>query len=140
MKPIPPIFSDPWATACASLINASEAYRAAAQHWEGAVLLVMSLPGGTEADRRVFLDLWHGECRQARVARVEDDETARYIMAGEGEAWRQVLNGRIPPMLAFMTGKLKLTKGTLLELLPYVHAAKGLVAAAAAVEADWAGA
>ncbi len=95
----------------------------------------MALPDGVE--RPVFLDLWHGECREARVARAEDAEASRYVMAGDVEAWRQVLGGRTPPMLAFMTGKLKLTKGSLLELLPYVHAAKELVAAVAAVDADW---
>ena len=54
-------------------------------------------------------------------------------MAGTTAAWQQVLTGAVPPLLAIMTGKLKLTKGALAELLPYVNAAKELVLTAASV-------
>ncbi|MEO8634552.1 MAG: SCP2 sterol-binding domain-containing protein [Gemmatimonadales bacterium] len=131
-----PIFSDAWARACAERLNARDAYRAAAATWEGAILLRMHKAGG-EA-RRVFLDLWHGECRAARAGTAEDEEAARYILDGEPAAWEQVLTGRVAPLLAIMTGKLKLAKGSLAELLPYVNAAKELVSAAAEVDAIFA--
>lgn len=134
------VFSDRWARACAAAINANEAYRAAATAWEGAVILhvVARDPAG---ERRVYLDLWRGECRQARVGTEEDDASARYILAGEGRTWQQLLSGSTPPMMAIMTGRLRLTKGTMTELLPHVESARQLVVSVASVTAvfpDWA--
>ncbi len=127
-----PVFSDPWASACADRLNQNAAYRAAAATWEAALLLRMT--GDAPADERlVFLDLWQGECRLARAAGPEDEAAARYVLTGTAAAWELVLTGRTPPLLAIMTGKLRLTKGALTELLPYVNAAKELVASAAAV-------
>ena len=133
-----PVFSAPWAAACATAINGASAYRAAAATWEGAILLEM-LPEDPEGDvsRQVFFDLWHGECRGARVASPTDAGAARYVLSGSTSAWEQVLNGRVAPLLAVMTGKLKLTRGSLAELLPYVTAAKELVTAVASVPGEF---
>ncbi len=128
-----PVFSDAWARSCAEALNLNSAYRTAAATWEGAILLRMlpAFPG--DGERLVFLDLWHGDCRAARAAGPDDEAAARYVLAGTTAAWQQVLTGTVPPLLAIMTGKLKLTKGALAELLPYVNAAKELVLTAASV-------
>ena len=63
------VFSAAWADEWARLLNQSAAYRAAAAAWEGSIALVMTQSSAAEAERRaVFADLWHGECRTARVA------------------------------------------------------------------------
>ncbi len=134
-----PVFSDDWATACADVINKSSAYRAAAATWEGALVLLMTPDTVPGEERRVYLDLWHGDCRAARAAQLEDETSARYVLAGSASAWRLVLTGRTAPLLAIMTGKLKLAKGSLAELLPYTGAAKELVTAASAIEAIFPG-
>ncbi len=129
-----PVFSAPWAAACTEAINAAPAYRAAAATWEGAILLEMQpddVTGGPA--EQVFFDLWHGECRVARVASPADADAARYVLSGSTSAWELVLSGRVAPLLAVMTGKLKLSRGSLAELLPYVSAAKELVTAVASV-------
>jgi putative sterol carrier protein len=131
-----PVFSEEWARACASALNQSPAYRTAATTWEGAVLLRMSgLEGETE--RMVLLDLWHGECRVSRAAGPEDEPAARYVLSGSVTAWRLVLTGSMAPVLALMTGKLSLTKGALTDLLPFVNAARELVATAAAIPSSF---
>lgn len=127
-----PVFSDPWARACGLALNQNAAYRAAAASWEGALLLRMSAEEGVE-ERLVFLDLWHGECREARAAAPPEEAQARYVLTGTVLAWRQVLGGAVAPLVAIMTGRLRLTKGALADLVPYVTAAKELVATAAAV-------
>lgn len=134
-----PVFSDDWATACADVINKSSAYRAAAATWEGALVLLMTPDAVPGEERRVYLDLWHGDCRAARAAQLEDETIARYVLAGSESAWRLVLTGKTAPLLAIMTGKLKLAKGSLAELLPYTGAAKELVTAASAIEAIFPG-
>jgi len=130
-----PVFSDDWACACAQALNQSSAYRAAAATWEGAIMLNMQAPGPGE--RRVYLDLWHGDCRAARAAGDEEEHLARYILSGTLDAWRAVLEGRTAPLVAVMTGRLRLTKGALAELVPFAGAARELVAAAASVASTW---
>ncbi|MDZ4863979.1 MAG: SCP2 sterol-binding domain-containing protein [Gemmatimonadota bacterium] len=128
-----PVFSDAWARSCGEALNLNSAYRSAAATWEGAILLRMLPAVPADGERLVFLDLWHGDCRAARAASPNDEAAARYVLAGTTAAWQQVLTGAVPPLLAIMTGKLKLTKGALAELLPYVNAAKELVLTAASV-------
>ena len=134
-----PVFSDAWAKSCAREIAARVSYRQAAATWEGAVLLVMmpDAHAGIDAERTVFLDLWHGDCREARVGAADDPERASFVLAGTAGAWRQVLSGRVAPLMAIMTGRLRLTKGSLTALIPFAHAAKELVAAASAVPTEF---
>ncbi|MDH4348547.1 MAG: SCP2 sterol-binding domain-containing protein, partial [Gemmatimonadota bacterium] len=132
------VFSDAWARACAVAINDNPSYRAAAVTWEGSILLhiVASDPG---SERRVYLDLWRGECREARSGTATDEDAARYILAGDHAAWHQVLTGVTAPIMAIMMGKLRITKGSLAELLPHVESAKQLVVSAASVRASFPG-
>ena len=127
------LFSDGWARACAAGINANLDYRAAAATWEGAVLLVMTPEPGLET-RAVYFDLWHGDCRAGRAAEPHDVAEAAYVIEATAAAWRQVLEGRMAPLLAIMTGRLVLTKGSLAGLVPYLHAARELVVSAMSVE------
>ncbi len=129
-----PVFSDAWARACAQALNQNSAYRSAARTWEGAIILHMQGPAD---ERRVLLDLWHGDCRSGRMASGEEEHLARYILSGTLVVWRQVLEGRTAPLFAIMTGKLRLTKGALAELVPFAGAAKELVAAVSSIEAIW---
>ncbi|HEY7683249.1 MAG TPA: hypothetical protein VH879_11455 [Gemmatimonadales bacterium] len=131
-----PVFSEAWAAACAARINGSEAYRAAAAGWEGVVFLRMAGNSG-EIQRGVLLDLWHGECRSARAADGDGEAAARYVLSGTAGAWRQVLTAQIPPLMAIITGKIRLTRGSLLELVPYVNAAQELVRVIASIQADF---
>jgi putative sterol carrier protein len=130
------VFSDDWARACAEELNTREGYRQAGADWEGSVVLLMTADSaaGSREERRVLLDLWRGVCREARVASRADEEPARYVMAGAPDTWRRVLTGGLAPVMALITGKLTLTKGSLVELLPHVALARELVAAACAVD------
>ena len=133
----PPVFSGEWATACGAALNANPAYREAARNWEGAVLLQLASAEGAEGAQMVYFDLWHGECRAARAATPEDEALARYVMSGTAGAWQQVLTGKVAPLMALLTGRIKLTRGALAELLPHVNAAKELVLTFATVPATY---
>ena len=126
------IFSNAWASDCARELNHREFYRVAAAAWEGAVVLVCETAGAGQ-NRRVWLDLWHGECREARAGSAADLEMARYVFSARASIWRQLLGGKMAPLPAVMTGCLRLTKGAIADLIPYASAAQELVAAAAAV-------
>jgi len=128
-------FTAAWANAWRDALNASETYRRAAASWEGAVALVMHPDGeaGIAERRTAFLDLWHGACRAARVASEADLAAAPFVIEGGAGTWRDLLSARTSPILALMTGKLSLTRGSVTALLPYASAANELVVTAARV-------
>lgn len=125
------VFSEAWASDWCLTLNSNPVYRSAAATWEGSVALVMTLDGSTQSPKRaVYLDLWHGECRAARVASDQDVESATYVLTGLAASWRDVLTGRAAPLMAIMGGKIRVSRGSLASLVPYAAAAKELVATA----------
>ncbi|MDH3457873.1 MAG: Fis family transcriptional regulator [Gemmatimonadota bacterium] len=128
----PDLFTDSWVQAWARELNASESYHHAARHWTWPVLLVLRADrtGGIDEDRTVYLDLFHGECREARMGTVADRERVKYVIAGNLETWQRVLRRELDPVLALLRRKLDLEKGGLFALTRHVRAAKELVNAA----------
>ncbi len=125
-------FSHQWAQAWARALNESDEYRSAAASWEGAVGLL--LDDGEPAGRRaVLLDLWHGACRSARITDPDNLDAARFVFRGSSAAWRQILTEGGSPVLALMTGRIRLAKGDLSALLPYAGAARELLSLAGSV-------
>ena len=131
----PEVFTQEWAAAWCAALNASQAYRAAAGAWEGAVALVMSADAeaGVPVERAVYLDVAGGSCGGARMASEADLAAARYVIEASPDAWQAMLGGTLAPMMALMTGRLRLTRGNFAALLPYADAARELVATAGEV-------
>lgn len=132
------IFSAAWAREWSRRLNRSASYRDAARDWEGSIALVI-LRNSRDPDDRlaVYADLVHGECKSARPASAEDLESARYVLTGLAPAWKSVLAGKTAPLMAVMTGKLKLTRGSLATLAPFANAAKELVEVAQSLDAEF---
>ena len=123
------LFSNAWAVAWGRALNGSEAYRHAGKSWEGALVLEAHADParGLPHTAAVFLDLWRGTCREARVATAADELRASHVLSGPLGVWLTVLNGDMAPTVAILRGKLKLKRGSLAGLLPHVHAATELV-------------
>lgn len=132
-RPSHPAFSPAWASAWRAHLNDSPEYREAAGDWEGDVVLEMAEEDGGSG-RAVYLDLWRGACRAARVATTADLEAARFLLRGPRRAWEQVLSGQLAPVMAVLTGRLRLARGSLAELMPYAAAARAMLAAPAAFD------
>lgn len=133
------IFSQAWADAYQAELNSNEAYAEAGEDWEGPIALAVRADPerGIETDRAVVLDLYHGECREATV--VEGDEiedAADYVIEASLPTWYDVLDGDLQPLKALMFGKLKLVKGKLRDLTPYVRASKEMVESAMEVPTE----
>ncbi len=92
---------------------------------------------GIPEERIVIADLWHGDCRGAKVATAAELEETPYLITAEPVAWKSVLAGKTDPIVGLMGGKLKLAKGSLFALLPYAKAAKELVQSAINVDTDF---
>lgn len=132
----PEAFTAPWAEAWCRALNASDAYRMAGARWEGDVVLLMRADGVAPA-RAVYLDLHHGSCRAARLASDEDQAGARYVLEADLPTWRDLLGGRTPPLMALMSGQLRLTRGNLAALVPFAGAAAELVSTAVHMNSEF---
>lgn len=135
-------FSDEWAKEWGEILNGRPAYREVAGNWEGSVALVMTRDSSANSERKaVFVDLWHGQCRAARTATEADLEEARYVLTGTATSWREVLTGKLAPLMAVMGGKIRLARGSMASLVPHAAAARELVVAATGMEtrfpANW---
>jgi putative sterol carrier protein len=133
-----PVFGEAWARGCAAALRSRPEFAAAAARWEGIVMLVMADAGEAEP-RRVYLDLYRGECREARAGTADDETSARLVFSATAGGWQQLFSGKLPPLQALLTGKLVLAKGNVMELVPYAGLAKQLVEAAASVPAEFPG-
>jgi putative sterol carrier protein len=132
----PTAFTAEWADAWCRALNESDAYRTAGAQWEGDVVLVMTAEGDAPA-RAVHLDLHHGQCRGGRMATAADYAEARYVMEAGPATWRELLGGRTAPLMALLSGRLRLTRGNLAALVPFAGAAGELVATAVAMNSDF---
>ena len=132
------VLTEAWAKAWCDALNGSERYRQAAVTWEGAVVIAVRADAARGIpEGGVFLDLWHGTCRGARVAGEGDVDAARFVITATPETWGQLLRGVLDPMFAVMNGALELTKGSVASLFPQVAAAKELVAVARGLGASF---
>lgn len=121
-----PFPSQTWADQFQQVLNTNDAYKSAAQTWEGDVLLVIEGSGG------LYLDLWHGACREATYMTATSTKRAAYTITATMENWRKVLAGQLEPVQGMMTRQLRLD-GNLMKLMQHLKAAQELVKCAAKV-------
>ncbi|MGY5875193.1 MAG: SCP2 sterol-binding domain-containing protein [Candidatus Thorarchaeota archaeon] len=120
--------SEEWIAKFMELLNANEAYRDSAKKWEGDFVFEV-IPDGelVKESIRFYIDLWHGDCRDARMAK--PDDTAEFIYAGPYKNWLLLFEGKIDPIKGIMSRKFKLT-GDMGKIMRYTKAAAELVATA----------
>jgi putative sterol carrier protein len=121
-----PFPSDAWIKAMMEDLNASSAYLQAAKNWEGDFIFVVG-PGGTlETPVVLYMDLYHGKCRDAFVVQDPEAMQPAFRLSGPVAVWKKVMTGKLDPMQAMMTGQLKL-QGNMAVVMRNVRAAKELV-------------
>ena len=131
-----PFPSEAWIQAMMQDLNASEAYQEAARHWEGDFFFVVD-PGGSQPERVIlYMDLFHGKCRQAyRVTEAMQVQPA-FRLSGPVATWKKVMTRKLDPMQAMMTGQLKL-QGNMATVMRNVRAAKELVESCTRIPTDF---
>ncbi len=125
--------SDDWVAAFKESVNTSESYQKSAAKWEGDFYFVVSAGGALEDPVTFYLDLWHGECRDAYVVKGDDDKKPEFIIEGTMNVFRQIFDGKLDPIKALVGRKLKL-KGNLGKVMRSIKATLDLVAAAGSVD------
>jgi len=131
-----PFASEEWLKELMVKINESEAYRSAAKTWEGDFYFVVEPAGASAEPVIMYVDLWHGECRDAFI--VEDDAAMNpeFRINASVDAWEMVVTKRLDPIQALMTRKLKL-QGNMMKIMRAVKAAQELVECCTQVETEF---
>jgi putative sterol carrier protein len=117
-------------------LNASAAYADAAKNWEGDFYFVVE-PGGT-LDHQVmlYMDLWHGKCREAFEVTDESAKNPVFRLSAPVATWKKVLTKKLDPIQGMVTGQLKI-KGNMAMIMKNVKAAKELVESCTRVPTDF---
>jgi putative sterol carrier protein len=120
--------SEEWVKRFKEEVQNSPSYKEVAKTWEGDLTLVVQADPrvGIEADLHLYMDLWHGDCRDMRLVSKEEGEKAQFVITGSYDRWKQVAKGELEPVKGMMQGKLKL-KGDLPYIVRYVQAGTELI-------------
>jgi putative sterol carrier protein len=121
-----PFPSDAWVKALMAEINKSAGYAEAAKNWEGDFVFVVE-PVDGQVPVRLYMDLWHGQCREAAEIADEAAKAPAFRLSATAGAWKKVLQRQLDPIQGLMTGQLKL-KGNMATMMKNIKAAKELVA------------
>jgi putative sterol carrier protein len=123
-------FTQPWADAFRTAINASESYRAAARSWLWSTSLVCTAdPGfGIPVDTAIELALDRGVCHAA-VAKPASETATEFTFRAPLATWQLVMSGKLDPIAGVTKGSIVM-HGPLTTLLLQMKAASALVACA----------
>jgi putative sterol carrier protein len=128
--------SDEWIKKMAEEVNASEAYAKAAAKWEGDFYFVAEPGPGVPEPVYLYMDLWHGEARDAYAVEDESAMSPEFVISAPVATWRKVIERRLDPIRGMMTGQLKL-KGTMSKVMRFPKAATELVNCATQVPTEF---
>jgi putative sterol carrier protein len=135
---MPQFPSDEWIKALSEKVNESEAYREAAKNWEGDFYFIIEAGEGVAQETYLYMDLWHGECRDAFMAEDPEVKSPEFLIRAPVSGWRKVIEKKTDPIRALMTRQLKL-KGTMTKIMKAPKAATELVNCCTLVETQWPG-
>ncbi len=129
-------FSEEWAQALVKVIDRSASYRDAAKHWEGDLLFVVDRCAAVPQGIALYMDLWHGECREAFVVNGPLDKTPAFTVEGPLPVWRRVIERKLDPIQALMLRQLRM-KGNMIKVLQMPRAAMELVKCCTFIPTTW---
>lgn len=123
-------FTEKWTQTYIDLINNDVRYKEHGSDWNNTIRFIATTPTETKA---VWLNLVHGVCiKGCSGAKALEAKTEFEIKADE-HTWTILLNTNSDPLVAIMTGKLKLTLGSLFTLSRHATSAKDLVRIASSI-------
>ena len=105
--------SEEWLKGLEVKLNSDEKYSEITKNWEGDMFIIMEPKGNLKEQITVYLDLWHGKCRKVEynpAAAAYPNPT--FTLTANYEDIKDVVTGKLSPMTAMMTMKLKV-KGTM---------------------------
>jgi putative sterol carrier protein len=125
-----------WADALKEAVNSSPEYEAAAKTWEGDFYLIVEKGGVIKEPIYFYLDLWHGKCRKAVIAKDDKEYNPEFTMSAGLDTWRKVMEKKVDSIQAIVTRQLKL-KGNMGKIMRNVKAAQELTNCTQKVLTEW---
>lgn len=111
------VFPTPeWVTSFFDKLNSDEQYAKTAHNWEGDLIFLIEPGDGLENETIIYLDLWHGKCREAYIVATGEEKEAAFVLQAAYGNFTRVLTGKLDPMQAMMTRKLKV-KGSMAYMM-----------------------
>ena len=112
--------SNEWIDAYKQALNGEigKTWQQAAENWEGDFLFVINPDDRFENTIHYYIDLWHGECRDAKIVKKREDiPEAEFQYIGSYSNWQKLLKGEIDPIRGLLMRKFKLigNKGKLMR-------------------------
>jgi putative sterol carrier protein len=99
-----------WLKALEEKLNSDERYGEIAKNWEGDLFFFIEPEGNLKDTLTLYLDLWHGKCRKAEFQPgPESHPKPTFILRSPYNNFTGILQGRLDPMTAMMTSKLKVS-------------------------------
>ncbi len=129
---MPAFPSTEWAAAFRDAINQNAAYAEAAAAWEGDILLEVVGDAPSAKGAGVYLDLAHGQCREARYVAAASEVNPEFTFRGTRAAWTRIFRKEVDPIRAYLDGTIKLV-GNPAKVLRFARAAKELIETASNV-------
>ena len=126
-----------WIQELCDRLNGSESYAQAAATWEGDQLFCILADDNYPRDIYYYIDLQHGKASNPRLLTAPDEQKALFKSTAPYTTWRKVLDGRLDPIQAMFSNKIKLV-GSLAAIQRTPKATYQLVKVAAAIETDYA--
>ena len=125
-----PFPSSEWTSQLCIELNNSRTYADAAKKWEGDVIVVI------EGQAGIYLDLWHGKCRNAQYLADPDSQEAEFKISASMDKWISVLEGDLDPIQGMMKRQLKLD-GNLIKIMQNIKAAQEMVNCAIGIDSEF---
>ncbi len=117
-----PFPSEGWLAAFMELLNSDEQYARVAAKWEGDITFVVEPDkGSTEPALQLYMDLWHGKCRNAFLVGEDEEDAPKpaFKLRATRSEFMNVLKGELDPMQAMLTRRLRV-EGNMAYMLRHV--------------------
>ncbi len=115
--------SEEWLKGLESKLNSDERYAEIAKNWEGDLFFFIEPEGNLKERLTFYLDLWHGACRKVEYQpQPESCPNPAFILTATYNNIAAILSGKLNPMTAMMTSKLKVrgSMGYMMRNVPTV--------------------
>lgn len=105
--------SQEWLKGLEAKLNSDARYHEIAKNWEGDLFFFIEPEGSLQERLTFYLDLWHGTCRKVEYnPPAESHASPAFTLTSSYKDITSILTGRLNPMTAMMTSKLKV-KGSM---------------------------
>ncbi len=96
-----------WLEKLKEKLNSDEQYARVAKKWEGDMLCQLTPDERLKEEILLYIDLWHGKCREIAVWEEIGDKKPAFILKAVYGDFLKILQGELDARSAMFTGKLK---------------------------------